>query len=138
MDQRSRTNFNKSFIRLVFSLGVFIYVLGTESYLPILTDYCYYASQTETELVVFSKKEIDLGFLKRLDDSPKQITDFVQPNPDFSSTHGLARLHYGATVLHRYKSCQRHFTPNHQITSILQKKNIWHQSSDEDPPAFSA
>ena len=59
MDRKSRKNFKILFIRLFFSLSVFLYLVGTETYLLTLTDFCYYHSQTETELVVSAKQEID-------------------------------------------------------------------------------
>ncbi len=133
MVQRSRDILKKILIRLVFSLGVFIYLVGTESYQPILTDYCYHGSQTEIELVVSVNQEIDFSFLKWFDASPKQTTALTQPGLDFSSIHKMALFQYNNTVLHQIKSLDRAFTPNHRLLSILHKKAVWHQSSDEDP-----
>lgn len=98
------------------------------------TDFYYNPIQTQIELVVSIETEDGLG-LSEIDVPAKPILDFSQV--DFFSINKFALFHYNKSVLHQLKFVKNTFTPNQQLTSILQKKCIWHQSSEE-PPALSS
>lgn len=124
------------FIRFFFILSTFINVVKAEGSWFAPTDHCYHCNQTEIQLVVSIVPEDELNFYE-LEASPKQKTDYALTPIDFSSIHKLKLLYYNCYVLDQLKTLKRSFTPNLQLASILQKKNIWHQSSDEDPLVFA-
>jgi len=117
-------------IKFFLILTGFIY-LGT---LSGPTDFYYNPIQTQIELVVSNKFEYDFAFFE-VKAPAKPVLDFSQV--DFCSINKFALLHYNNYVLHQLKSIKHTFPPNHQLTSILQKNNIWHQSSEE-PPVLSS
>ena len=129
-------NLKGLFLRFVFILTALIYLVKAESSLYTPTNYCDDPIQTKIELVVSTALEYDLSLYK-LDAPPKQTRDFTHTHIDFSSINKFALLHYHNYVLHQLNSFNRTFTLHHQLTSILQKNNIWHQSSDEDPLLFA-
>ncbi len=96
------------------------------------TDFYYNPIQTQIELVVSIETGDGLG-LSEIDAPAKPISDFSQV--DFFSINKFALFHYNNYILHQLRFSKKTFTSNHQLTSILQKNNIWHQSF-EDPPAF--
>lgn len=132
MNARNTTNF---FLRFFFILTALIYLVEAESSLYTPTDFCYDPIQTKIELVVSVELESDQSFYK-LDASPKQIPDFTDIPSDFSSLHKLALFHYNNYLLHQLSSFKHNSIPKLQLTSILQKHNVWHQSSDEPPVLF--
>ena len=113
-------------IRFFFIFTGFIYL----STLAGPTDFYYNPIQTQIELVVSIETEDGLG-LSEIDAPAKPVLDFSQA--DFLSINKFALFHYNNYVLHQLKSVKRTFSPNHQLSSILQKNNIWHQSSEEPP-----
>lgn len=119
-------------IRFFFIVTALIYLVKAEGSFFAPSDFCYYSNPTEVELVVTDKPEYDFSSFE-LDRPPKLIPDFTHTHIDFSSINKFALLHYHNYVLHQLNSFNRTFTPNHQLTSILQKHNIWHQSSEEVP-----
>ncbi len=98
------------------------------------TDFYYNPIQTQIELVVSIETEDGLG-LSEIDAPAKPISDFTQV--DIFSINKFALFHYNNYILHQLKSIKHTFPPNPQLTTLLQKKCIWHQSSEE-PPAFSS
>ena len=98
------------------------------------TDFYYNPIQTQIELVVSVETEDALG-LSEIDAPAKSLLDFSQG--DFLSINKFALFHFNKYVLHQLKSVKQRFSPNHQLTSILQKKCILNQSSEE-PPVLSS
>jgi len=135
MNKKNKTTFMKFIVRFFFSLSVFVCVVGTENYLPALTEYSYYQSQTEIELVVPATSDNDLGLFK-LTDTSKLTTKTTQPDLCFLSNQKLALLHYNNTIRHQIISFLHAFTPNQHLLSILHKTSVWHQSPDEVPFLF--
>ncbi len=117
-------------IKFFLILTGFIY-LGT---LSGPTDFYYNPIQSQIELVV-SIETGDVLDLSEIDAPAKPIADFSQV--DFFSINKFALFHYNNCVLHQLRSIKHTFPTNHQLTSILQKKCIWHQSSEE-PPVLSS
>jgi len=116
-------------VKFLLLLTGFVY-LGT---LSGPTDFFYNPIQTQIELVV-SIESGDVLALSEIDAPAKPIADFSQV--DFFSINKFALFHYNNYVLHQFKSIQQTFPQNHQLTSILQKNNIWHQSSEEPRALF--
>jgi len=119
-----------SVIKFFLIFTGFIYL----STLPGPTDFYYNPIQTQIELVVSIETENGLG-LSEIDAPAKPVLDFSQV--DFLTINKFALFYYNKCVLHQLKSVKDTFPPNHQLTSILQKNNIWHQSSEE-PPVLSS
>jgi len=117
-------------IKFLLILTGFIYL----STLSGPTDFYYNPIQTQIELVVSIETGDGLG-LSEIDAPAKPIADFSQV--DFFSINKFALFHYNNNILHQLKSIKHTFSPNRQLTSLLQKKCIWHQSSEE-PPVFSS
>lgn len=116
-------------IKFFLILTGFIY-LGT---LSGPTVFYYNPIQSQIELVVSIETECGLD-LSEIDAPAKAVLDFSQV--DLFSINKFALFHYNNYVLHQLKSIKHTFPPNHQLTSILQKKCIWHQSSEEPPALF--
>lgn len=117
-------------IKFLLILTGFIYL----STLSGPTDFCYNPIQSQIELVVSNNFDYDFGFFE-VDVPAKAIADFSQV--DFISKKKFALFHYNNYVLHQLRSSKNTFTSKRQLTSILQKKCIWHQSSEE-PPVLSS
>ncbi len=117
-------------IKFFLILTGFIY-LGT---LSGPTDFYYNPIQTQIELVVSNETEVGLS-LSETDVPAKRVLEFNQV--DFFSIKKFALFHYNNYILHQLKSITHTFRANYQLTSILQKKSVWHQSSEE-PPVFSS
>ena len=98
------------------------------------TDFYYNPIQTQIELVVSIETGDGLG-LSEIDARAKAISDFSQV--DFFSINKFALFHYNNYILHQLRSSKNTFPSKRQLTSILQKKCIWHQSSEE-PPVLSS
>ena len=90
-----------------------------------------------TGLSDFSARLLQFDRLLKFDTPSKQRVEFLDVPIDFSSSDALALYHYNHDVQHQLISFTRSFSPTLQLTSILQKHNIWHQSSDEDPSLSS-
>ena len=121
----------KVFIRFFFVLTAFAYLLKAESTLNAPIEFCYYSSPTEIELVVSGEPDYGLSF-QETKAHPKQIADFTRAQIDFSAIYKSAQFIYDRYVLQQLKSFGQAFTLRHRLTKVLQKNNIWHQSSDED------
>ena len=135
MNEKNTKNLRSFSIRFFFISTALIYLVQAESSFYAPTDFCYDPIQTKIELLVSTEIEYDLSFNK-LGFSPKQIPDFTDIPIDFSSLHKLALFHYNNYLLHQLSSFKHNFIPKLQLTSILQKHNVWHQSSDEPPVLF--
>ena len=64
----------------------------------------------------------------------EQITDYVCF--DFPLDYKLSLNSYNQYVLHQLKLLKCSFIPHEQVVPVLQKKSIWHQSTDDAPPLF--
>lgn len=146
MDHRDTPKHKNIFIRVFFILNLFVYsffIFSTLVYPAIIENNlwvytgCYYdLDQTEIEPAFSERSNNKFGFYN-LNSSPKQTAGFTPVNVDFSAVHKYSLIHYNNYVRHQLKLFDRTFTPRQQLVSILQKNNIWHQSSDEDSPLFS-
>lgn len=125
----------KSIIIKLFFILTGFYLVQAQSSFYVPTDYCYDPIQTKIELVVSIEPENEISFFE-LDIPPKQIPDFTHTHIGFLTIYKFALYYYNNYILHQLNFFKRIFTPNHQLTSILQKHNIWHQSSDEPPALF--
>jgi len=117
-------------VKFLLLLTGFIYL----STLSGPTDFYYNPIQTQIELVVSIETGDGLG-LSEIEAPAKPVLDFSQV--DFFSINKFALFHYNNTILHQLKSIKHTFPPNRQLTTLLQKKCLWHQSSEE-PPVFSS
>lgn len=117
-------------VKFLLLLTGFIYL----STLSGPTDFYYNPIQTQIELVVSIETGDGLG-LSEIEAPAKPVLDFSQV--EIFSINKVALFHYNNYVLHQLKSIKHTFPANHQLTSILQKKCIWHQSSEE-PPVLSS
>ncbi|MFC1975780.1 hypothetical protein ACFLXQ_05235 [Chloroflexota bacterium] len=144
--EENTPNHKNVFIRLFFSFNVFVYSFFIFSTLifPLMLENnrsvdtgCYYdLDQTELELAFTERSEYIFSFYQ-LNSSQKQTAGFTPANVHFSAVHKTSLIFYNNFVRHQLKLFNRTFTPQPQLVSILQKNNIWHQSSDEDPSLFS-
>lgn len=100
----------------------------------VYTECCDNPVQTRTELIVSVEPEYDSLFSES-DNSEKQTPDFSHSHIGFSTLYKGTLNHYHNYVLHQLNSYKCSFALNHQLIVILQKHNIWHQSS-EDPPVL--
>jgi hypothetical protein len=121
---------NSIIINLFFILTGF-YLVRAQSSFYVPTDHCCDPIQTKIELVVSIGPENEISFFE-LDTPPKQIPDFTHTHNGLLTTYKFALYDYNNYVQHQLNSFERIFDPSHQLISILQKHNIWHQSSDED------
>lgn len=119
------------FIRFFFILTALVYLVKAESSLYAPIQLCYYSYPTEIELVVSSEPEYGLSF-QETGAHPQQITVSTHAQIDFSAIYKSALFIYDRYVLQQLKSFNQTFTLRHRLTSVLQKSNIWHRSSDED------
>jgi hypothetical protein len=117
-----------------YILVILIFLVKTESSVYSVEHSNYY-NQTKTELVVAAEPEYDFNFFK-LETPLKRITDFTPTHIDLSVIYEFTHFHYNNYVLLQLKLLKRPFSPHYQLTSVLQKNNIWHQSSEEDPLLF--
>ncbi len=135
MNYQNSTKYKNFFFKFFFILNALIYLVKIEGDLSVPADYCYNPIQIRIEQVVSERPEYNLR-LSQFDTSQKQIADFTLANIDFSFINKYSLIQFNNYVFHELKSYQHPFSPNHQLTSILQKHNIWHQSSDESDPLF--
>jgi len=136
MHYKNTLNVKDIFAKFFIISYVFISTLQIENSLYIPTDYCFYHSQIEIELVLSEKSHYDISFYN-LNTSQKQTKDFTLAAFDFPPVNKCLLIQYNNLVLHQLKSLEYNFYSNHRHISILQKNNIWHQSSDEDSFLFS-
>ena len=132
MYKKKTTNSKSLFTSFFYILITLIFLVTAESTIYTPIEYCYYSHPTEIELVVTTETEYDLSLFK-IDAPPKRSFDFAVAHIDFMSICKLTLFHYDNYVRHQLKSFKRTFFPNHELSSILQKHNVWHQSSEEDP-----
>ena len=133
MANKNTKKYKNFFIKLFFILYTFVYPVKIESNLDTPPDYRDYPDQPEIEPVVTEAAEYNLT-VYQLNTSPKQITDFALAKVDISAINKYSLIHYNNYVLHQLKLFKHPITPHQQLLSILQKSNIWHQSSAEDSP----
>ncbi len=136
MGNKNTVTYKNSFIQFFFILTTFICIVKLDSNLYIPTDCFYHPNQTRIELVVSEQAEYNVTF-NTSSISQGQETDFTLAHVDFSSINKFLLIQYSNYVLHQLKSFKYFLIPNQQLVSILQNKNIRHQSPDEDFPLFS-
>jgi len=124
-------NFRFHFSNFCYLLLVLIFLVKTESSLDPL-EHSFYSNQTKTELVAAREPEYGLNFIS-VEAPLKQTTVSTPPPIDFSSRQRFSLIYYDNYVRHQLKSFKCSFPPICLFTSILQKKNVWHQPSDEVP-----
>jgi hypothetical protein len=122
-------NFN-FFIIAVFILNVFVNLVKFENNLYASAVYIHYSNQSEIELVVSERAEYNLS-IDKLNFSPKQATDFIFAQIDFSAIHKYWLIHFQNYILVQFKSFNRISIPNQELASIIQ--NLWYHSSFELP-----
>ncbi len=132
MDVKKTTNSMSLFARFFYILITLIFLVKAESTIYAPTECSYYSHPTETELVVTTATDYDLSLFK-IDAPPKPGSDFAVAHIDFISLCKLTLLNYDNYVRHQLKSHKSAFLPNQTLLAILQKHNVWHQSSGEDP-----
>jgi hypothetical protein len=125
-----------AFIYSFFIFNVVVYPAEIETNLRVDSGCCYDLNQAEIDLV-FSEKPGHNSTTYQFNSSAKQIADSALAKVDFLALNKNALIHYNNYVLHQLKLFKRPITPQPQLLSILQKSNIWHQSSDEDSPPGS-
>ena len=135
MNENSTTPLSSFLIRFFCVLVASVFLVQAESSISAPTKFCYYSYSTEIERVVTTGPENDGPFYE-LSAPPRPKTDSGVNGAEFSALLRITLVQYESHVLLQLASFQRTFAPTHRINSILQKKNIWHQSSDEDPPLF--
>ena len=98
------------------------------------SNYCYYPHSTNIELVIFSCPSYNLK-------SSQHIFSLKQNNNEYRTFHCdniFTHNNYPVFIIHyfvdNYLYNRGIYSPNQHILLILQKKNIWHQSSEEEPP----
>ena len=121
-----------SFIIKLFFILIGVYLIQVRSPFEIPTDYCNDPIQTNIELVVSNEPENESGIFE-LNTAPKQLLEVTHNYFDFVTIYKLSLFHYRTYILNQLKSLEHISTPNFQLIFILQKNNIWHQSSDKDP-----
>jgi hypothetical protein len=96
-------------------------------------DYCYYPGITSIELVVHSFPTYNLQSFKYDSSLKFKKLNYTPFNCVSFALTGLPILFYSHSYTPPILNNQHTFSPQHHIISFLQKKNIWHQSSDDDP-----
>ena len=124
------------FFKIIFILNALIYIIKFENSLCTPTYDCNSPNQTRIELIVTGRPDYNLSFCK-CNTSPKQATHFTLTTTDLSSINKYSLIHFNNCILHQLKSLKYTFSPFYQLISILQKNNIWHQSSDDDSHRLS-
>ena len=120
------------FIRFILILNGIIGLVRFENNLISYTDCSNDPKQTEIEFVLSEKPTYNFSN-HLIKPSPRPITD----NIDFSSIHKVLLIEYNVRIRHQLKLFQRSFTPNQQFILTLQKKHIWHQSSNNQSHPLS-
>lgn len=124
---------SNQFVRYFLLINAFVTFVTIESSQIAQADFSYYSNQTEIELVVSAETNNHFQ-LFTLENEFSQNPTVDYKNLEFSSINKFIQTQHDHLVRLRLKSNQLIFNQAHQITTILQKKNIPHQSSDEDPP----
>jgi hypothetical protein len=119
------------FIRFLFILNAFVYLITFENRLGTAVWNSGNPDRTQIENVFTQKSHHDSAFTG-FSPCPRQIVGTVDVNIDFIKNSRLALTVYNQNVLNQIKSFH-HITALYPFISILQKNNIWHQSSDDDP-----
>lgn len=119
--------------KLFFIVISFIYFIKLENEIYPHYDYCYFPHLTNIEIVVNSHPPYNLQSYKnphllKLKNSEHRSFDFDKLKINRTTYTLQTRF-----SIHSLLNFQLRYSPNRQILSILQKKNIWHQSSDDDP-----
>lgn len=119
--------FTGLFKRLVCILICLLFFVktGTCIYVPPQHKYC----ASPIEFVVSEKRDLDFGFYAP-ETLPAQTSDF-----DLNQflTYKIKLFHYQNYVLVQIKSSDPTFANRPHLTSFLQMKYIWYQSTGEDP-----
>ncbi len=131
MQDESSTNVNSMPVRLFFILTTFLCMIRYEASLYSPTDSFHPGYQTEVELVV-SKREPFQSQFKIADAFTQVFAGFTTPPADLSSIYKYSMLRYRHFVSQRLKVYQSAFSPQHNLLSIIQKNNTWHQSPDDE------
>ena len=118
------------FARFFCILITLIFLVKAESTIYAPIEFCYYCPPTEIELVVTPEIDYDLALFK-VDVPQKQYADFAV-HINFESIYTITAIYYDSYVRHLLKSFKRAFSSNLELISILQRYNVWHQSSDEE------
>lgn len=97
------------------------------------SNYCYYPNLTNIELVVHSYPTYNLESFKY--NSSLELKNVNVPyNFENLTINILILLFTTHYFIHQFSKNQQVYSTNQQILSILHTKNIWHQSSDDEPP----
>lgn len=123
------------FFKIIFILNALIYIIKFENSLCTPTYDCNSPNQTRIELIFTGQSNHPKSFYKL--SIPLKTTPFTPLIADLSSINKHSLNHYNNCIRYQIKYYKSHFDFNHQIISILQKNNIWHQSSDEDSHRLS-
>ena len=87
----------------------------------------------KAEITIYAPETEYSLSLSKIDVPPKRSSDFAVAHTELMSICELTPFHYDNYLRHQLKSFKCTSSHNHEHTSILQKHNILHQSSDEDP-----
>jgi len=136
MKYGNRQNSRTVFVRFFILLSTIVYLIKIESSLFVHTDYCYHPEQTEIELVFSERPEYLPNFNLEYNSylkSQKPIIDSEHTRHDYPSINKYLLINFNNYVLNKLYTLKFSSIHNDLFVSSLQKNNIWHQSSDEDP-----
>lgn len=124
------------FLKYIFILNALIYIIKYDNSLCTPTYDDNSPNQTRIELIETEKSDYHLSSCK-CQPSPKRITHLPFTTTDLSYVNRVLLIQFHNLCVQHFKSIKNTYSPFHLLISILQKNNIWHQSSDEDSHRLS-
>jgi len=132
MSEKQTIRLKRFLIRFFCVLFTLIFLVKAESTLYAPAEFCYYSPPTKTELLVTPASDVSLF---KVDVPSKQSVDYILAHVDFACRYKPTLFYFDNYVRHLLRYFDRTFLINRTLVSILQKHNIWHHSSDEEPIA---
>ena len=121
-------------IRFLFITGLIITVLRLENFLYENKSSNYQPVQANNELVLSELSEPDQIYRAFNDNQDYESVAVEKANSTFSYKVKI-RL-YNNHINIKFKSIQFNYFYNADVVTIIQKSNIWHKSSTEEPAIY--
>jgi len=125
----------KYLINILFLIGFIIAGIRFENYLYETEDYYNIPVLANNELVL-SEQPNEEYILADYDDNQDDISYDVIETRKICS-YKFAIISYNSFIVNKFKTIISNYIFHFDISSILQKNNIWHKSSGEEPGLLS-